>query len=134
MIHGNNCAPTLAECLWPDCCGDGDAKALIYRVAEGIFMFQLTRPVGNLVILVYEDEQIEAICIMQEKPIMHPGVGLAQASRSETSVYAEPPSDIADEDKYIYPADYTSALDTEENTTTEKPEAPPVIVISKEKV
>ena len=129
MIHGNNHAPTLAECLWPDCHGDGDAKAPFYRVAEGVFMFWLTRPVGNLVILVYKDEQIKVICIMQEKPIMHPGVGPAQASRSEMSAYAKPPSDIADE--YIYPVDYTSALDTEENTTTEKPQAPPVIVISK---
>ena len=85
MIPGNdNHAPTQADHLWPDFHADGDSKAPFYRVSEGVFMFQLTRPVGSLVILVYEDEQIEAIHIVKEKPIMHLSIGPAQASRSET--------------------------------------------------
>ena len=118
------------QSIWLDFHADGDAKAPFYRVSEGVFVFQLTRPVGNLVILMYEDEQIEVICIVKEKPIMHLGIGPAQASRSETSAYAEPLPEIAN-DEYKSPLDYTSALDTEENinTTTEKPQVPPVVVI-----
>ena len=115
MICGNdNCAPTQAEHLWLDFHTDGDAKAPFYRVSEGVFMFWLTRPVGNLVALVYKDEQIEAICIMKEKPIMHLGIGPAQASRSEMSAYAKSHPEIAN-NEYKFPLDYTSALDTEEN-------------------
>ena len=127
MIHGNdsaNHALTQADHLWPDCHADRDAKAPFYRVAEGVFMFQLTRPVGILVVLVYKDAQIEAICIVKGKPIMHPGIGPAQASRSETSADAEPSPEIEDEE-------YTSALDTEQNEkTTETPPVPPVVVIN----
>ena len=97
MICGNdsaNHALTQADHLWLDCHADRDAKAPFYRVAKGVFMFQLTRSLGNLVILVYEDEQIEAICIMKEKPIMCLGIGPAQVSRSEISAYGKPPPEI----------------------------------------
>ena len=58
MIHGNddvNCPLTQADYLWPNFHADRDAKATFYKVANGVFMFRLTRPVGNLVVLVYKD-------------------------------------------------------------------------------
>ena len=127
MISGNNSANhavTLADHLWLDFSAAGDAKAPFYRVADGVFMFWLTRPVGNLVILVHKDEHIEAIQIVKEKPVMCLRIGPAQTSRSETSAYAKSPPELDDEE-------YTGALDTEQNeTTTETPPVPPVVILN----
>ena len=57
-------------------------------------MFRLTRPVGNLVVLVYKDEQIAPIKVVNEQPIMCLGIGPAQASRSEMAAFAVPPTEL----------------------------------------
>ena len=126
MMHSNNDANhpvTQADHQWPNVHAEGDAKSAFYKVANGVFMFRLTRPVANLVMLVYKDEQIAAIKVLKEQPVMHLGIGPVQASRSEMSAFAEPPTELVHEQ---YTSGQDEELHPEEDETTQV--TPPVAI------
>ena len=51
----DKCNTTEADVLWPDFGVGGDGP--FHKVANSILLYRITRPVGSLIILIYEDEQ-----------------------------------------------------------------------------